>query len=269
MWYTRWRDVLRGRIDGSLSWRQLIGEQELPTNVRGLIEQVVRRTRLWRREKVDVVRELIAHFQDGLEAGRSPEQLVESFGDPQQAARLIRRAKKRGRPFVWHFWRWFFWGLAAFIATYLVAGLYLSTGRPSITVDYMMMINEQADAVPEAERTWPRYREAMSQMLIARQFPAWQEKTKLGPSDAEWPAAVAWLKENEAALAQVRDAAQRPKLGYPLFVSPKSISVEDQQLFFEPNYPGLDPAAPKFDNLEDRMLVSRTATPLESAGKSC
>ena len=106
LWHTRWRDLARGNVDGSLNWRALVAAEDLPANVRSLIEQVVGRTRLWRSEKVDVAREIVAHFQDGLEAGASSEQLIESFGDPRQAAKLIGRAKRRGRSLLWQFWHW-------------------------------------------------------------------------------------------------------------------------------------------------------------------
>ena len=69
VWYTRLRDVLRGRFDASLDWRLVVAEADLPAEIKCVIEQVVRRTRLWRGEKVDVASELVAHFQDGLDAG--------------------------------------------------------------------------------------------------------------------------------------------------------------------------------------------------------
>lgn len=175
LWYTRLRDLLRGQIDGSLSWRQLIAAEDLPANVRGLIELVIGRTRLWRREKVDVARELIAHFQDGLEAGSSPEQLVASFGDPQQAARLIRRAKKRCRPLVWYLTRYACWAILVLLTVYAGMRVFLLTGRPIIRTDYLEIINERANSVPEVEQAWPLYRRALAQILIDRKFPEWLE----------------------------------------------------------------------------------------------
>ena len=70
LYFTRMRDVLRGRLDASLDWRQTVALAELPDELAEAVRQVVGRTRLWRREKVDVAAELVAHFQDGLAAGR-------------------------------------------------------------------------------------------------------------------------------------------------------------------------------------------------------
>ncbi len=77
--YTRLRDALRGRLDSSLDWEGVIAIAGLPSELAGAVREVVSRTRLWRREKVDVAAELVAHFQDGLEAGRTPTDLVQSF----------------------------------------------------------------------------------------------------------------------------------------------------------------------------------------------
>src|SRR4051794_11177570 len=87
--YTRLRDVLRGQLDARLDWQNLISLAELPPELAAAVRHVVSRSRLWRREKVDVATELIAHFQDGLAAGRTPTELLHSFGDPQASAQLI------------------------------------------------------------------------------------------------------------------------------------------------------------------------------------
>jgi hypothetical protein len=97
------RDLLRGRITGRLGYESTILRANLSPQIRDLIRRVVRGTRLWRLEKVDVASELIAHFLDGREAGATFEQMIESFGDEKAAARLIRRAKIRNRPLLWHF----------------------------------------------------------------------------------------------------------------------------------------------------------------------
>ncbi len=73
-WLGRWRytplwDAVRGQLTARLDPRTLITKAELPSPLPELIYTVVHRSRLWRREKVDVARELVAHFADGLSAG--------------------------------------------------------------------------------------------------------------------------------------------------------------------------------------------------------
>ncbi|MFG0259215.1 MAG: hypothetical protein ACF8LK_02590, partial [Phycisphaerales bacterium JB041] len=105
--HTPARDWIRGRVTGRLDWRADLARADLPAPVTSLITAVVRRSRLWRLERADLARELIAHFADALAAGTPEDHAVRDFGDTAQAARLIRRAKKRGRH----------WSYRAFIHT--------------------------------------------------------------------------------------------------------------------------------------------------------
>src|SRR5688500_15815926 len=91
--YTPLLDLLRGRVSGRLDVRRRLDASALPPAARVLVGRVVKRTRLWRVEKLDVAEELVSHFADGLAAGESADDLVAAFGDERQAARLIRRAK--------------------------------------------------------------------------------------------------------------------------------------------------------------------------------
>ena len=130
-----------------------------------LICQVARRTRLWRVERVDIAHEMAEHFRDGLAAGRTAEQLVESFGDLRQAARLIRRAKLRARPLFWRMWRRVLQGLAAVAALvvgcYLFLAIRLFAHHPTIAHNYRLDLIAPTQGVPEADRAWPFYREAL------------------------------------------------------------------------------------------------------------
>jgi hypothetical protein len=48
--------------------------------------------------RAEVFRELVAHFDDGLAAGRSAEELLAGFGDGARAGRLIGRHKRAVTP---------------------------------------------------------------------------------------------------------------------------------------------------------------------------
>lgn len=90
MSYTPLRDALRGRWTTSLDYRRALAAAGLPAALDALVRQVVEKTGLWRREKVDVARELIAHFRDGLDRGAEPEKLIVAFGNLAIAVKLIR-----------------------------------------------------------------------------------------------------------------------------------------------------------------------------------
>lgn len=61
----------------------------LPPRLEAVIEEVVRRSGLTGAQARELRADLESHFEDGLAAGRTPEALMESFGDPRSAARDI------------------------------------------------------------------------------------------------------------------------------------------------------------------------------------
>jgi hypothetical protein len=258
--HTRLRDAFRGRIDGRLDWRQIIIEAGFPTEIKAAISQVVKGTRLWKFERVDVALELVSHFQDGLEAGATAQQLLASFGDFDVAAQLIRRAKKRGRPLTWHVWHYGWLSLAALFLVYLFAGLYMMTSRPNVKIDYLVLINERALAVPEAQRAWPLYREALLSMGVRGEsgdsdFASVIPHIDSKPGDAEWPELERFLADHADSLAKLRTAAARPNLGFVASNSWAAFSPEDRKLFGTP-VTNEQIEALKSQTLEDRWLIS-------------
>jgi hypothetical protein len=258
--YTRLRDAFRGRFDGSLDWQRLVGDAGLPTDVAETVESVVRRTRLWPREKVDVAKELVAHFQDGLEAGHTPRQLVESFGDPRQVARLIRRAKRRGRSLAWLVSHYVCWAVVTLVLTYLLIGLFMLTQRPAITTDYLAIVNEAALAVPVPERAWPLYRDALlalDPIKTTGEDDAANENpnSTAVPGDAEWPQMERMLRQHPDAVLQLRTAASRAGLGFVPDTSFAAFTPADRQLFGV-TVTAEERAKAAEETLEDRWLVS-------------
>jgi hypothetical protein len=259
LWYTRLRDALRGRFNASLDWRLVAAEANLPADIQRVIDQVVRGTRLWRGEKVDVATELVAHFQDGLDAGHSPTELVQSFGDPQQTAQLIRRAKRRNRSLLWQFWRYGCWAVCGLILAYVAVGLWMSTDRPTIATDYLAILNERAASVPAGERAWPIYRDALLEMGVK---PVELDTTKpIGsgtvskPGDSDWPETQKFLIQQADALASIRQAASRPVLGFVTSTSHAAFTDKDRELFGVALKPA-DFEAYKQQTIQDRWVMS-------------
>jgi hypothetical protein len=271
--YTRLRDALRLRFDGRLDWRQLITSSGLPDSLADAARGVVRRTRLWRQERVDVARELVAHFQDGLDAGRTAEQLLESFGNSRSAAQLIRRAKKRGRPWWWQAARCLVWSLAALFLVYLVSGLYLAFGRPQIRTDYLAIVNERAFAVPDAERAWPLYRQAFQAMDIHAGLPYQSQEqlakyTNIRPEDESWGDALRFLEQHKTAIGQLRAAGLRESLGLRAWSNIRSYAPEDRYVLT-----GRSPDDPLFQSRNnpepsDSLLISTLLPHLRLARES-
>ena len=215
-YYTPVSDALRGRLSARYDVRSEIAAAGLPAPLAQLIWNVVRATRLWRSERVDVARELIAHFSDGLASGRTAEKLTAEFGDPAQAARLIKKAKIRNRPLWWQLWRvasrLFLLALAVGIVGYsaLAARFYL--GRPAAAHNFWHEMNA-ARRVPDDQRAWPLYRTAAIKLGKGGFSGEATDWTAEGPSGEHWNDLVALVERQRESLDLVRQGAERKSLG--------------------------------------------------------
>ncbi|MFA9477416.1 hypothetical protein ACERK3_03810 [Phycisphaerales bacterium AB-hyl4] len=267
MRFTPVSDALRGRLTGRLDVDQLIAEARLPAGPAQRVREVVHRTRLWRGEKIDVAHELIAHFRDGLDHEVPVEELVSSFGDAKQAARLIRRAKKRNRPWPWHVARAMSLAVCVLVGVYVVASLLLMLDRPAVTVDYVTQLNERAMAVPEEDRAWPIYREVLlsgvlrdgiDPITVRRQG---RSRSVIRAGEPGWDEAVAFLHDRREALDMIREAAAKPGLGLPIGYV-RDFTGLDREALYGPDHGGLSrPSEGKanvsyVDQLADESIVN-------------
>ncbi len=242
---TPMRDLIRGRVTGRLDIDVLLDASGLPKDAADKVRRVVKRTRLKRLEKVDVASELIAHFQDGLEAETPLEELLKSFGNEKQTAKLIRRAKKRQRPLAWHIFAWARLTVVCFLGFYIVSALYLLTGSPSVKTDYVAVINKQANQIPEDQAAWPLYRQALLNLNLKEERewdtpipyfaelpeperedidPSYYEPPyvmdqmtrlfySLHPNDPGWDQTVQFLREHAQSISLIREATDKTGFG--------------------------------------------------------
>lgn len=191
----------------------------LPPVLAEIVRRTLTRSRLWRSEQLDLARELAAHFADGLEAGRTPEQLAAEFGDVERAAQLIRRAKKRSRPLWFKAWRGALRvsvaGLALLAAVYVVLAARYYTGRPTIRRNYLAELNAPALATPVDQRAWPLYEQALRTITPPPEALSLQPGlVRIDWSEAAWTEVETWVSANAEPLALVRRAAGMPHLGH-------------------------------------------------------
>jgi predicted permease len=71
--------------------KALLGQTGLPPEVRGYLRAVMDESGMHGEARLDVLSELVTHFEDGLAAGRTAENLLDEFGDGKTLAGLIRR----------------------------------------------------------------------------------------------------------------------------------------------------------------------------------
>lgn len=211
--YSKVSELLHGRISSGTNPAQVIARAELDASTKSLIADICKRTRLWNDERVDVANELIAHFLDAKDAGVTSEKAIRAFGDPDAAARLIRRAKIRNRSPLWHVLRFLRRAAGVLVLLYLGLAIYFSLQQPRISVDYITRLNEPILKIPQDQRAWPYYRQ------LGEQYDARTERKDafdIYPSvhEKQWPKVVAWLKENDETLALIDQATARPHMGF-------------------------------------------------------
>ncbi|MCH8344387.1 MAG: hypothetical protein IH983_10400 [Planctomycetes bacterium] len=209
------RDIVRGRLSGRADVKRLVAAAGLAVPLAGIVLEVARRSRLWRVERADVADELIAHFVDGLRAGSSPQALADAFGPARQAARLIRRAKRRNRPLVWKAWVRSVQAVGLLIGfgvvIYIAAAIRLFTGIPVQSHNYLAEVTADARAVPRTQRAWPMYRSAL---IALGEMPQEVKYHVVRPGQQEWDQVARYIETHSEALEVVRQAASGPGLGY-------------------------------------------------------
>lgn len=205
----------KGRQVGSAS--QVLAASNLPAELKSIVQQVVDGSRLWRSEKGLVARELCAHFEDGITAGVSTDQLVRDFGDVKQAAMLISRARRRLRPLWWRSARRTLqatiWALASAATLYAILAARYFLAKPTIARNYLAEINAATGQISQDERAWPRYLAALSQFGPAPTLEFQGPFQGVLPGNPDWDAMVTWMRSKPEAFASLRAAAAMPSMG--------------------------------------------------------
>ena len=143
--------------------------QNLPDCVVEYIKLVIKKMGYRRKVRLDVQAELAAHFNDELRDCQSEEeknkiarQLITEFGDVKMLGILLHRAKKRCRPL----WRTVvartFQTIGILIVCFIFYAVWFSFGKPTISVDYVELLNEiNRPQVRDQDNAWPHYEKAI------------------------------------------------------------------------------------------------------------
>ncbi|MEX0728796.1 MAG: hypothetical protein WEB58_08480 [Planctomycetaceae bacterium] len=254
------RDSRSFRFDAGFWARRRLARQSvqealtifaLPATLQAFVVDITKRTKLWRSEQIDVAKELAGHFRDGLESGVTPEHLITRFGEQVQVAKMIRRARMRCRPLHWQIRHYGMLAMAllfgVMLVTYGVLAVRFFTASPTISRNYFAEINAEAKEIPEEDRAWPFYREAL---VKYESFPKnvdeqwWdREEPPADPSSPKWQVLVSYIEKNRQSLTLIRDGVKRNQLGY-VYSDP----ANDHYLR---KWHGERPDAPKNDALFD------------------
>jgi macrolide transport system ATP-binding/permease protein len=90
-------ETMVGKLD-RMGVERVARAQGLPAVLASHVADIVTSTGLREDRREEVFRELVSHFLDGLDAGRSPQELLDAAGEPRRAARLIQDHKRLVTP---------------------------------------------------------------------------------------------------------------------------------------------------------------------------
>ena len=212
---------------------------DLPQDIRNLIAQVTKKTKLRKAERADVQRELTSHFQEALASGKSADDVVRAYGDAQACAKNLRIAVIAKRsPIDRAFGLTFMWSAraaGAFVLLYAVVAISMSFNTPKVSFDPVKRYRESLPVAKSPDQVaWPAYRDALVKMGMGRDDPK-RESNPLEtaaidslPGSENWNTATAWLTANRAQIDAFCKATERPVLGFPVGVA---VSDDDVALF--------------------------------------
>lgn len=166
----------RSPLYSFLRWKDpsLIGLHRLPTTISDYIIDVCRRVRLRTAEQQLVARQLLAKFESQLGTGLTAQQVLLESGSAFTVAKSMRRSALKARPLSWHafnrscqlmevlFVLFFIWWLWLFIR--------FQISKPKIAHDFIGNLDKRALAIPEAERAWPLYAQALEELTFWKSF---------------------------------------------------------------------------------------------------
>jgi len=143
--------------------------KNLPACAVEYVRRLLKKMRYRRKVRYEVEAELKAHFEDELKDCKSDKErqqkakyLVADFGDMKLLAILLRRAKKRCRPL----WRTViartFQAIGILILCFIVYVVWFSFGEPTISVDYIRLLNQMNQPqLRDQDNAWPHYEKAI------------------------------------------------------------------------------------------------------------
>ena len=239
-------------------WRSMISRSGLPDRVTSLVFRVVSESRLSRSEKKQITKELLAHFEDGNERGKTFSTLIEDFGDATTVAALIRISKLRNRSMMSKLFRGSMWASLAGLVGYIGLAAFFHMEVPNVSVDYSNELNLAATSAAEEDKAWNVYRDVWSKYglfegsitdgsefqyldLYIKDGDAYVRFVK--PFDGQqWDIATKELADSADLLESFRIGGTYPALGLAIQADPNKYSPEDQAALF-----AYHPAGEPFD----------------------
>ncbi|MFG0244732.1 MAG: hypothetical protein ACF8MF_01605 [Phycisphaerales bacterium JB052] len=267
-----WR-AMRGVVRPNREAFALLEEAALPELIDEVIRSTIVRTKLWRDEREQIARELIAHAQDAIDTGQDPQRVADTFGDPRRVARLLRRSMKRKRPLTWQAYRFSRRAagvlLLVLFVSYIAVVVQFYTSEPQIKTDYGAILDSHSDGFSEDQKSWTILMECgvewskIEQLLLEQQAERDMLQSQHGGEPQDIGAALFPYIDSEhpdyqdfaeavrdfgPRLDELRAAARRPIIGLPVGYEPVTEKWEGRNFVT-----GVVPAGP--DDYKRRSMI--------------
>ncbi len=215
------------------------GIENLPEFVGEYIKSVVKRVGNTRRVRREVFQELVDHFNDALgkctdgkEKENLARELIEGFGDVKLLGVLIKRGKKRCRPWWKKAMARCMQGVVGVIVLFVLYTLWFVSGEPKITVNYREKLNQLSrPTVPEELNAWNNYKNAIALYVEPKGETEDLVHKKLydfnSLSDKEKQAIQNWIEANETAWKEFVAGSKKTFCWFGLAKSKESDAIID------------------------------------------
>lgn len=221
MGHTPVEHAIRGKLSGSLDHKTILASTNLSPEGKRYALVILKNIRLLP-DEVTVARDkLIDDLLEREQQGQSIEAIKADMGTPRVARKAIIRYRYQLRPTWWQILRKTMAitssTMLILLVLLLLSGVWFASfDRVKPMVDYLAKINAKAAAVPEAQRAWPIYRDA----ILATGFRDSDVK-KLARNSESWEhhdtkdkaAAVAVVEAYSKLTDKIRQGAALPGLG--------------------------------------------------------
>ena len=219
--HTPIRDLIRGRITGRLDLDTKLAQANLTPDATALVKQTVRRTKLFTASKKSRSPTNLSPTS-ATPPTPCPRFLTPSptLATPPAAATLIRRAKKRQRPF-FRTRQAAKLAVAATVVLYVAVAARVFWGAPEIKIDYLARIKRdrphraaKRKSLADLPRRLDRRVDFAELDLNPLYHNAAMDEPFTHPADPQWAATLSFLAEQGNLLDALRRGGALPHLGF-------------------------------------------------------
>ena len=134
--------------------------------------------------------------------------------------------------------------------------------EPTLEINYLNALNAPALAVPDADRAWPLYRDALRKLPPPPDDQSHWLDYGTRPTDPRWAETVSFFEENRPTIDALMDATKKPGMGWTAFY--EGSGGGDRTRWLATHKHGPDPLFPDATYSIPHHTISRSAVTFPS-----